>query len=375
MKPVVIAVLCLFLVLAVSSFAGAGKWKEERTPTEPSPELVARGDLDCTGAIPIEIGQTIWSTNVGAPTNVDLYPTCTDEWDESGGEVVFELTVQDYADIGISLWYRVDMCDLDWFLLEDCDEDGDCVEYDDYGWPVDSIEPGTYYLVVDGYEGDECAFAIAVYMNEGIDGCGPLTSVCHTWDFNAVEPTLTHADCGFPQDVWEWGAAPGALPDTACGGETVSNVLCTGLSGTYPAEGGEGIYLDAVMLSEGCTCLEVCHFYDIRGGYDGGMVGLTTDGGATWSLLTPARGYDDIGDWDNTCIGPWPCFTGEGMMEFRVDHFDLTPWAGQSVSIGFFFGSDSSSAALGWFILYAAIGSSESAVEQGSWGSIKALYR
>jgi len=336
---------------------------------------VSRGNLDCSGAIPIEVGQTIWATIVGGPTNVDQYPVCVD-WLEDGGEVVFELTMPGPTDddIGISLWYRIDLCDLDWFLLGSCDE-ADCIEYDDYGWPVDEIPPGTYYIVVDGYEGDECEFVLSVYWNEETESCSPLTSVCQMWDFNASDEGFVHRLCGVPVTTWEWGAAPLTIPETACGDVEVSNVLCTGLSGTYPSEAGDAAYVGPVTLETGCTCLELCHYYDTEEYYDGGMVGLSTDDGVTWELLTPARGYDSIGDWDSSCIGPFPCFNGQDHEEFLLDSFDLTPWVGETIWIGFFFGADGSSEEQGWYILSAAIGSSESPVEDATWGTIKALYR
>lgn len=366
----------VILAVAVSAAAAGTKWEEVRKPKQAPKEFLARGDLDCSSAIPIAVGQTVWSTNVGAPTNVDLYPSCTSSWTEEGGEVVFELTIDGPScmDIGISLWYRPDLCDLDWFLLGSCDE-GDCIEYDDYGWSIDCLEPGTYYLVVDGYEGDECEFMVAVYHNGPMAECSPLSSTCHVWDFNTSDEGFVHKLCGITAQAWEWGQAPAGIPDTACDDTPVTNVLCTGLSGSYPEDAADAVYVGPVLVEEGCTCLEICHFYVMESGYDGGMVGLTTDGGTTWHLLTPARGYDEIGDWDNTCIGPFPCFSAEDATEFVVDSFDISPWVGSEVSIGFFFGADESGQEAGWYILWAAIGGSESPVERTTWGAIKALYR
>jgi len=368
-------VLVVILATAVVGGAAGPKWMETRKPKEPPTEILTRGNLDCSGAVPIAIGQTIWSSNVGGPTNVDGYPACGIPWSEEGGEAVFELTIDEpCSDIGISLWYRPDLCDLDWFLLGSCDE-GDCVEYDDYSWPVSCLDPGTYYLVVDGSDGDECEFVLAVYWNEAVEECSPLTTICKKWDFNTSDEEFVHEECGIQLNAWDWGAAPEAVPDTACGGTEVTNVLCTGLAGVYPSSAADAAWVGPTLLGEDCNCLEVCHFYVMEDGYDGGMVGITTDGGTTWSLLTPAYGYDAFGDWDNSCIGPFPCFTGEDATEFRTDSFDLTPWIGETVSIGFFFGSDSSVEELGWYILWAAIGNSDNPVENTSWGAIKALYR
>ena len=145
---------------------------------------------------------------------------------EEGGEVVFELTVDGSScrDIGISLWDRPDICDLDWFLLGSCDEtSGDCIEYEDYSYAIDCIEPGTYYLVVDGYEGDDREFVISVYNNEPVPECSPLLSICHMWNFNVSDQGFVHDACGVSNSVWEWAAAFD-LPDTGCGGTPVVNV-------------------------------------------------------------------------------------------------------------------------------------------------------
>jgi hypothetical protein len=377
MRRVAIALVLILVVTAGEAGAGhiGQQWKEVRKPTEPPSEVLTRGSLDCSVAIPIAVGETIWSSNIGAPTNVDGYPECI-SWSEEGGEVVFELTLDGPSnqDIGISLWYRPDLCDLDWFFLGSCDE-SDCLEFDNYSWPIDDLAPGTYYLVVDGFTGDECDFVVAVYPNEPVPECSPILSACHTWDFNSSDEEFVHLECGYTVLSWEWGPAPAGIPETACGGTPVTNVLSTGLSGSYPSYAADAVLIGPVLVGEDCSCLEICHYYSMQRWDDGGMVGLTTDGGTTWSLLTPARGYDEIGDWDNSCIGPWPCFSAVGAGEFVVDSFDITPWIGSEVSIGFFFGADGSVEYAGWNILWAAIGTSENPVEHSSWGAIKALYR
>ncbi len=376
MRKLATAFVAVLLVLVAVGGAEA-KWVEKRRPTKPTAEILKRGELDCSSAIPISVGETVYSTNVGAPSNADGYPECI-AWNESGGEVVYELTIDGPTcqDIGIALWYRVDLdLDLDWFLLDSCDENGQCVEFDDYSDIVDCLAPGTYYLIVDGYYGDESEYILCVYRNEPIAECSPLTSVCHEWNFNTSDEGFEHVQCGIPQYAWEWGPAPDGIPETACGGIQVNNVLCTGLEGEYVNNAGDAAVVGPVVLGEDCNCLELCHFYSLEDGVDQGMVGLTADVGVTWNLLTPARGYDDYGDWDNTCIGPYPAFQESGATEFRTDSFDLTPWIGETVFVGFFFGSNSSVSDLGWYILRAAIGTSGSPVESTSWGAIKAMYR
>lgn len=372
---VAVIVLMVVLVLSVVACTADAKWKEPRKSRSGPGEVVTRGDLDCSGAIPIALGQTIRSSNVGAPTNVDGYPVCIG-WDESGGEVVFELTLDGPAslDIGVSLWSgEYSECDLDWFFLGSCDE-SDCIEYDDYGWPIYNLAPGTYYIVVDGADGDECEFMITVYHIEPVPECGPLDSVCHLWDFNVSPEGFGRAPCASGVVAWSWGPPPFGVPDMACG-NPVTNVLGAGIGGGYPNNAGEVAGIGPVMITEDCYCFELCHWYEIETGYDGGMVVVTTDNGLTWDFVSPARGYDLIGEWDNDCIGPFPCFSSEVVFDFIVDYFDLSPWIGSEVIIGFVFGSDSSVRETGWHIARAALGGHDSPVEHSSWGAIKGLYR
>ncbi len=137
--------------------------------------------------------------------------------------------------------------------------------------------------------------------------------------------------------------------------------------------------LGPVSITSECSCMEICHYYDIEYSYDGGNVKASTDGGSTWDLLVPASYYDGRMEFlalDNACAMGELVYSDEHQpFQFRTDCFDLSGYAGEDVLIGFFFGSDASGGAPGWYISSVRLGSSESPVEQRSWGAIKALYR
>ena len=131
---VVLMALCL-----ISSFAVA------KEPTKPV--MGSRGLLDCSGAVAIQCGATVAVDNTNAPNNVETYG-CVG-WTESGGEVVFTLDIAVTTELTVTLSNGT--CDFDAFILASCEE-ADCVNYVDTTRTF-TVEPGTYYIVVDGYNG------------------------------------------------------------------------------------------------------------------------------------------------------------------------------------------------------------------------------
>ena len=146
-------IMLVAALLLVSSMAMANpKEKEFVAPIEGT-----KGLLDCTNAIPISCGDVYQGTTVGGNTDVSAY-SCVG-WTESGPEVVFELALAPPSTYNVTAVITPDGCDLDVFFLGSCDED-DCLDYGDTSVTVDDLVAGTYYIVVDGYSGAECAFEI-----------------------------------------------------------------------------------------------------------------------------------------------------------------------------------------------------------------------
>jgi len=125
--------------------------------------------------------------------------------------------------------------------------------------------------------------------------------------------------------------------------------------------------------------MELCHYYDTEATYDGGNVKVSADGGATWSLVYPARGYDLTANSSPPCVALEPVFSGHNVASagaFVRDCFDLSDYIGQTIMVAFDFGGDSIIFYPGWYIKWVKIGSDEfSPVEQSTWGNIKAMYR
>ncbi len=106
------------------------------------------GDIVC--------GDTISGTTVDGSLNFDVYSCCN--WEEGGKEKIYRFTLDQ--------WTRVDFsfeslgADLDMFILTDCADSNSCIAYGD-NEIVKDLDPGTYYLVIDGYNGSEGEFSFS----------------------------------------------------------------------------------------------------------------------------------------------------------------------------------------------------------------------
>jgi hypothetical protein len=117
-----------------------------------------RADLDCSTAEMRGCNIVILDTNMGAPSNVDVYGC--GPWDESGPEVVYMLQIP-FDGTSMSATLSDMTADLDIFLLSDCNEDA-CLHAEDFLLEYWFMEAGTYYLVVDGYDGAVSDYTLTI---------------------------------------------------------------------------------------------------------------------------------------------------------------------------------------------------------------------
>ncbi len=199
--------------------------------------------------------------------------------------------------------------------------------------------------------GDEFDYYILA-MDESYSGNVSRLPASGTFHFNIVEEFVWDFeldDGGFTQtgDVWEWGA-PTSGPGAAHSG---MNLWGTVLGGNYPSNGNATLDLPPITIAADrpYAVLSFWHWYNMENRYDGGNVKVSTDGGATFQVVTPARGYDDVARSGNKGIPGEPCFTNSKEY-WQEDVFDLSAFAGQSVIIRFHFGSDGSVTRSGWYI-------------------------
>jgi len=167
-------------LVATAAFAGPGEGLQDRTSPglvkASAPNDVTLGLLDCSNAIDIYVGDIIRGDNTDAPNNVTTWG-CSD-WDESGGEVVYNLHI---VDSGLYLLLEGDTCDLDMAALFGCDET-DCLFVSDN---LITAGPGTNLditIVVDGYAGAGCPFTLSVLAEEPPPPPVPEVDFCEVVD-------------------------------------------------------------------------------------------------------------------------------------------------------------------------------------------------
>lgn len=97
--------------------------------------------------------------------------------------------------------------------------------------------------------------------------------------------------------------------------------------------------------------------WDIEPNYDGGVIQISTNGGNTWSILTPNGGYPDTfnnGPRCNTGGNGIPdnsrAFSSYNHTAWTQYSVDLSAWAGQNVQLRWLFGTDAGVTGEGWYI-------------------------
>jgi hypothetical protein len=113
----------------------------------------APGDryLDCSAPELLPCGSVVSSNNGLGHYDVEWYYGCSPIWREQGPEVLYELPIPG-PDIDLTLTLSDLTADLDLFLLGSCSED-DCLADGQDEISIHLDDAGTYYVVVDGYQG------------------------------------------------------------------------------------------------------------------------------------------------------------------------------------------------------------------------------
>ena len=115
----------------------------------------------CEDAFEAQCGAEYNGDTSGASSLLNSY-ACV-EWDESGPEHIYRLTLGSVDHIAATL---SDLsADLDAFLLTSCDL-GACASYGNSGYTFLSPVPGEYFLVVDGYQGAQGSYKLNIECGE-----------------------------------------------------------------------------------------------------------------------------------------------------------------------------------------------------------------
>lgn len=98
--------------------------------------------------------------------------------------------------------------------------------------------------------------------------------------------------------------------------------------------------------------LSFWHWYNSEGGWDGGVVEISTNGGTSWTDLGPymtSNGYNGTLGMSTNALSGRSAFNGNSG-QFIKTTVNMTAFANQTVSFRFRFGSDGSVAVTGWNI-------------------------
>ncbi len=147
--------------------------------SNPNNQITSSTGLNCSAAIDLICGTPINGSTIGGTSSVSLY-NCTSR-DESGPEKVYKFSTNGTSPIVATL-SNVSGGDVDVFILNGCSASA-CVAFDDNVATLSTVPAGTYYIVVDGYNGQSANYTLTVT-------CSQITPLNCT---NAVQIT-----CGTP---------------------------------------------------------------------------------------------------------------------------------------------------------------------------------
>ena len=150
---------------------------------------------------------------------------------------------------------------------------------------------------------------------------------------------------------WQWGVPTYASgPATAHSGTKLWGTI---LAGTY-TPGHYWLDSSTIVVPPGQD-LTWWQWYYIESSYDGGNIKISTDGGTTWTLVTPVGGYPGTANSANP-LYPQPIYTGTANT-WQQKTVDLAAYDGLPIKIRFDFGADSSVNYAGWYIDDVKVGS------------------
>ena len=138
---------------------------------------------------------------------------------------------------------------------------------------------------------------------------------------------------------WVWGT------HAQISAHSGQKLWATNLSGEYPNLVEYHLYTPQYLLTTNSQ-LSFYHRYGFETGYDGANVSISTDGGETWTIITPSSGYSS-----NSLNGlnGQPGWTGNSPA-WTNPTFNLSSYANQNVMFRFRFGSDGATSSTGWLI-------------------------
>jgi hypothetical protein len=158
------------------------------------------------------------------------------------------------------------------------------------------------------------------------------------WNFESTNEGLI-ANAG-----WQWGT------DSQTGAHSGSKVWGTRLNANYESCADYKLDLPVIDLRFHTSArLHFWHWYRTEAGYDGGNVRVSTDQGATWTVVSPLGGYP--GRLSGSCnpLSGQLGYCGS-QMSWTEAIIDLNAYVGRSVRVRLSFGANSGTNYRGWYV-------------------------
>jgi hypothetical protein len=158
------------------------------------------------------------------------------------------------------------------------------------------------------------------------------------WTFEDVDEGMT-ANAG-----WQWGS------DSVVGAHSGTKVWGTVLNANYSNCADYRLDMPPLDLRfySGAR-LHYWQWYKTEATYDGGNIQVSTDQGTTWTRVAPISGYTDNLRGSCNVLAGQPGFGGTRATWSEVI-VDLSAYAGRSIRVRFWFGSDGGTRDRGWYI-------------------------
>ncbi|MDZ4181942.1 MAG: immune inhibitor A, partial [Candidatus Cloacimonadaceae bacterium] len=207
------------------------------------------------------------------------------------------------------------------------------------GIPANNIMQFIFNLQFNGVSGTG---SYVPFLFNATSGNGlPLSATIHVpYNMPELFSDFEQENGGFISETgWGWGTPSQVTPYSG------QKVWATNLTGTYPHLVEYHLFTPQYTLQANST-LSFKHYYNTETGYDGCNVGISTNNGENWNVLTPVGGYTHT---SISGLNGEPGFSGNSAAWVTAS-FNLNSYANQKVMLRFRFGSDGATTNIGWFV-------------------------
>ncbi len=222
--------------------------------------------------------------------------------------------------------------------------------YSDAGAPP--LTP-SYYVVraVDAASGNEDTNIVHL----GATATGPSEDGTFASGAEPGDPPLDTLGGGLDEAI----ASPEPLAPEHAGWHLSSDRKRTGTRSFYSIDANNvciTLEVPVTLTAAQSSQLSFWTIWDTEAGWDGGIVQVSTNGGATWSLLTPnPPGYPNvISHTGNSCpalANGTPAFSSANQLAtWQQRTVDLSAYAGQNIRLAWRYGTDPGTIGEGWYV-------------------------